>query len=54
MSVQINDNIGDLNINREEAQDFVDPWRVVSTSATGVDYNKLIGKCFFFFNSVIM
>lgn len=24
--------------------DFVDPWNVVSKSATGVDYDKLISK----------
>ena len=24
--------------------DFVDPWNVTSKSATGVDYDKLIGK----------
>lgn len=26
------------------ADDFVDPWNVVSNSETGVDYDKLISK----------
>ena len=34
-----------------EEDDFVDPWNVVSKSATGLDYDKLISKfklvCFF-------
>ena len=37
-----------LDINSEgtnaEDEDFVDPWNVQSSSATGVDYQKLIGQ----------
>lgn len=29
---------------KESEDDFVDPWKVVSSSETGVDYNKLISK----------
>lgn len=29
---------------REENEDFVDPWNVVSSSDTGIDYDKLISK----------
>lgn len=32
------------NLKIEEKEDFVDPWNVESTSDTGIDYNKLIGK----------
>lgn len=29
---------------KESAEDFVDPWNVISKSATGIDYDKLICK----------
>jgi hypothetical protein len=39
------------NIDKNEVEeDHVDPWSVSSTSETGVNYDKLIGKiCEFFF-----
>lgn len=30
--------------NHSNTEDFVDPWNVVSTSQTGIDYDKLISK----------
>ena len=33
----------------EEGEDVVDPWKVESKSAKGVDYDKLIGKFIFIF-----
>ena len=30
----------------EQDDDVVDPWKVESKSAKGVDYDKLISKCF--------
>ena len=29
----------------EADDDIVDPWNVTSSAATGIDYDKLIGKC---------
>lgn len=30
------------NVDPKQDEDFVDPWNVVSSSQTGVDYDKLI------------
>lgn len=42
------EDLANLSVDRtEEAgedEDFVDPWNVVSKSATGVDYDKLISE----------
>lgn len=32
-----------------ENEDIVDPWNVAASSATGVDYDKLIGRCIIFY-----
>lgn len=32
----------EAEISKEGSEDVVDPWNVISTSATGVDYDKLI------------
>lgn len=39
---------------KEPEEDFVDPWKVVSSSETGIDYNKLISKYQAIFNCVII
>lgn len=31
-------------ISKKNEEDIVDPWNVVGTLDTGIDYNKLIGK----------
>jgi hypothetical protein len=36
--------VDDKNGVKPEDDDFVDPWNVVSTSDTGVDYDKLISE----------
>ncbi|XP_013386547.1 LOW QUALITY PROTEIN: tryptophan--tRNA ligase, cytoplasmic-like [Lingula anatina] len=35
---------GTLDVKVEESEDFVDPWNVTSSSAKGIDYDKLIKK----------
>lgn len=42
------EDLANLSVDRAEGagedEDFVDPWNVVSKSATGVDYDKLISE----------
>lgn len=40
--LHLNEN-GDLQNENEDQEDIVDPWNVVSKSAAGIDYDKLIG-----------
>ena len=42
-----------LNISpAAEGEDIVDPWTVSTSSATGIDYDKLIGLCTILFTIV--
>lgn len=44
MSGDLANHVSNLSMDKSEADDVVDPWTVVSTSETGVDYDKLISK----------
>lgn len=45
MSSEISSELANSQIKTKlSTEDIVDPWKVVSKSATGVDYEKLIGK----------
>lgn len=37
-----------------EGEDVVDPWNVASTSAAGVNYDKLIGTINTYINSILL
>lgn len=41
------DGDGDVATDHEN-EDIVDPWNVAASSSTGVDYDKLIGRCIIF------
>lgn len=43
-----NNNAQSEIVNKEEEDDHVDPWTVASNSETGVNYDKLIGKVYFY------
>ena len=49
-SETVENNLENLNIKQdhnqqqEDQEDVVDPWNVASSSAAGVNYDKLIGK----------
>lgn len=40
-----NMSIGD-GLDKTQEEDFVDPWNVASSSAKGIDYDKLIGELY--------
>lgn len=49
MTAEVQNGIANLEVNengQKVEEDVVDPWNVVSTSETGVDYDKLISKFF--------
>ena len=43
-NLEINNTENADKVHEEEEEDVVDPWKVVSKSAKGVDYDKLISK----------
>ena len=47
MADDVESELNEMNIEekeKEDSEDVVDPWTVASSSAKGVDYDKLISK----------